>query len=119
MEKVVGFGGFVLRSAQPEVLAQWYRDMLGIDLVRTSADQQPWMTEGGAVVFAPFARDISYFAADKAFMLNFKVRDLAAIVAQLETAGVEVNSLPEMPGIGKFAHLTDPEGTPIELWEPA
>ena len=119
MEKVVGFGGFFLRSAQPEVLARWYRDMLGIDLVLTSADQQPWMTEGGAVVLAPFAQDIYYLAADKAFMLNFKVRDLAAMVAQLETAGVEVKPLPEMSGIGKFAHLTDPEGTPIELWEPA
>ncbi|MFL4469955.1 VOC family protein [Tateyamaria armeniaca] len=119
MEQVTGFGGFFFRSEQPEVLAQWYRDALGIDLVPKTADQNPWMAEGGATVFAPFSADTTYFSADKVFMLNFRVRDLAAMVAQLEAAGIEVNLLDEMPGIGKFAHLSDPEGTPIELWEPA
>lgn len=119
MEQVTGFGGFFFRSKQPEVLAQWYRDALGIDLVPTAADQTPWMAEGGATVFAPFAEDTTYFSANKAFMLNFRVRDLAAMMAQLKAAGIDVRLVEEMPGVGKFAHLEDPEGTPIELWEPA
>ena len=119
MERVQGFGGFFFRSQAPEALAAWYRDMLGIDLVPTAQDQMPWMAEGGATVFAPFASDTDYFAADKAFMLNFRVRDLDTLVAQLRAGGVEVKELDEMPGIGRFAHLADPEGTPIELWEPA
>ena len=119
MERVQGFGGFFFRSKAPEALATWYRDMLGIDLVPTAQDQVPWMAEGGATVFAPFAADTDYFAADKAFMLNFRVRDLDAMVAQLRAGKVAVKVMDEVPGIGRFAHLADPEGTPIELWEPA
>lgn len=119
MERVTGFGGFFFRANVPEELAAWYRDILGIDLVPTAEDQQPWIAEGGPTVFAPFAADTTYFSADKSFMLNFRVRDLAAMTSQLEAAGVEVKTVEEMPGIGKFAHLSDPEGTPIELWEPA
>ncbi len=118
MERVLGFGGFFFRSNAPEAMATWYRDLLGIDLVPTAQDQMPWMAEGGATVFAPFAADTDYFAADKAFMLNFRVHDLDAMVAQLRAGGVEVKVLDDMPGIGRFAHLADPEGTPIELWEP-
>lgn len=119
MERVQGFGGFFFRSAAPGELAAWYRDTLGIDLVPTDADSAPWMAEGGATVFAPFASDTDYFAADKAFMLNFRVRDIDAMVAQLEASGVTITDRSEMAGVGKFAHLSDPEGTPIELWEPA
>ncbi|WP_299688680.1 VOC family protein [uncultured Tateyamaria sp.] len=118
MERVQGFGGFFFRAEGPEALAVWYRDTLGIDLVPATADQPPWMAAGGATVFAPFAADTEYFSADKAFMLNFRVGDLDAMVAQVRAAGVEVKVLDDMPGIGRFAHLSDPEGTPIELWEP-
>jgi glyoxylase I family protein len=118
MEKVVGLGGFFFRAKQPEALAKWYRDTLGIDLVPTGADQQPWMVEAGPMVFSPFSADTTYFNAEKEFMLNFKVRDLAAMIAQLESASIKVTHKGNMPGIGTFAHLSDPEGTPIELWEP-
>ncbi|KIC52021.1 VOC family protein [Tateyamaria sp. ANG-S1] len=118
MEKVTGFGGFFFRSKDPESLAMWYRDMLGINLVPTATDQTPWMAKGGATVFAPFAADTEYFAADKAFMLNFRVPNLDKMVAQLEEAGVSVEKVGDVPEIGRFAHLADPEGTPIELWEP-
>ena len=118
MERVTGFGGFFFRAKAPEALALWYRDTLGIDLVPTAMDQQPWMAEGGMTVFAPFAADTDYFAAGQAFMLNFKVKDLDAMIAQLEAAGTPVTLKDPMPGIGRFAHLADPEGTPIELFEP-
>jgi predicted enzyme related to lactoylglutathione lyase len=77
------------------------------------------MTEAGATVFAPFAADTDYFAPDKPFMLNFRVRDLDAMIEQLERAGIDIYNRQEMEGIGRFAHLRDPEGNPIELWEPA
>ena len=118
MEKVLGFGGFFFRSERPEALATWYKDTLGIDLVPTAEDQLPWNAEGGPTVFAPFAADTTYFDAAQQFMLNFRVRDLAAMVSQLEKAGITVEVKDPMPGIGKFAHLSDPSGTPIELWEP-
>ncbi len=118
MQKVMGFGGFFFRAKDRKALALWYRDLLGIDLVPQTEEETPWIAQGGATVFAPFEQDTSYFAENKSFMLNFRVADLEAMMAQLEAAGTPVTRLDDMPGIGKFAHLTDPEGTPIELWEP-
>jgi predicted enzyme related to lactoylglutathione lyase len=51
-------------------------------------------------------------------MVNFRVRDLAAMVAQLRASGIAVKVDPESYPNGRFARLTDPEGNPIELWEP-
>ena len=118
MEKVLGFGGFFFRSGDAQSLAKWYNDHLGIDPVPTDAESLPWMAEGGPTVFAPFAADTDYFPADKSFMLNFRVADLEAMMRQLDKAGIAVKRLDDMPGIGKFAHLSDPEGNAIELWEP-
>lgn len=79
---------------------------------------KPWVTESGVTVFSPFAADTDYFAADKTFMLNFRVTDLAAMLGQLKSAGIEVSHESEMAGIGRFARIHDPEGNPVELWEP-
>lgn len=119
MEKVLGFGGLFLRAKDPQRLAAWYRDHLGIDLVPQGPDDAPWMADGGATVFAPFAEDTDYFAATSSFMINFRVANLDAMMTQLEAAGIAVTFTEEMAGVGRFAHLSDPEGTPIELWEPA
>ena len=119
MEKVLGFGGFFFRSKDPQGLASWYRDHLGIDPVPEAPGGRLWMAKGGATVFAPFDRDTDYFPADRAFMLNFRVANLEALCAQLRDAGVETRDMGEMPGIGRFAHLEDPEGNAVELWQPA
>ena len=118
MQKVLGFGGVFFRANDPKSLANWYSEHLGIDPVPTDADNSPWIAEGGPTVFAPFAADTDYFASDKSFMLNFRVADLEAMIEQLNGAGIGVTRLDDMPGIGKFAHLSDPEGNAIELWEP-
>lgn len=118
VQKVLGFGGFFFRSDDQKSLAKWYSDHLGIIPVPTDADSLPWMADGGPTVFAPFAADTDYFAADKSFMLNFRVADIEAMIGQLQQAGIDVKRLDDMPGIGKFAQLSDPEGNAIELWEP-
>jgi predicted enzyme related to lactoylglutathione lyase len=70
-------------------------------------------------VFAPFSRDTAYFGrSQQAWMVNFRVRDLDAMVAQLRGAGVEVSDPEPQEGVGRFARTHDPEGNPIELWEP-
>jgi catechol 2,3-dioxygenase-like lactoylglutathione lyase family enzyme len=119
-EKVLGFGGFFFRSSDPADLADWYRDHLGIDKVPGDYDAPCWRQEPGETVFAPFERLTDYFGdMEKQFMLNFRVRDLEAMVAQLERAGIQVRRDPNSPyPNGKFAWLNDPEGNPIELWEP-
>ena len=119
MPSVQGFGGFFFRARDPQALGAWYATHLGIDPVPTGPDTPPWMATGGPTVFAPFPADTSYFAGDKAFMLNFRVADLDAMIASLAAAGIETTPVQTMAGVGRFTHLSDPEGTPIELWEPA
>ena len=118
MQKVQGFGGFFFRALDPEGLANWYRDHLGIDPAPTNMDMTPWRSDAGVTVFSPFAADTDYFSSDKTFMLNFRVADLNAMIAQLTSAGIEVSDESEMEGIGRFARIHDPEGNAIELWEP-
>ena len=119
MQNVQGFGGFFFRAKDPGGLAKWYQDNLGINPAPTDMEMPPWVTESGVTVFAPFKADTDYFAADKTFMLNFRVADLDAMITQLRSADIEVSHESEMAGIGRFARIHDPEGNPIELWEPA
>ena len=120
MEKVLGFGGFFFRSKDPDALAKWYFDNLGIALVPDDYGAPSWQQDAGPTVFAPFAASTDYFGNDaKQFMLNFRVRNLDAMVAQLTSAGVAVTPDPEAYPNGRFARTHDPEGNPIELWEPA
>ena len=118
MIKVQGFGGFFFRAKDPDGLAKWYQDHLGINPAPTNMEMAPWVTESGITVFSPFHADSDYFAADKTFMLNFRVADLDAMITQLKSADIEVSHESEMEGIGRFARIHDPEGNAIELWEP-
>lgn len=53
-------------------------------------------------------------------MLNLRVKGLESLVATLEAAGVAVERRAEWEAgeYGAFARIHDPEGLPIELWEP-
>ena len=118
MQRVQGFGGFFFRAKDTEGLAKWYHHHLGINPAPKNMEMPPWVTESGVTVFGPFGADTDYFAADKTFMLNFRVADLDAMIAQLKSADIEVSHESEMEGIGRFARIHDPEGNAIELWEP-
>lgn len=119
MERMSGIGGFFFRAEDPTALAAWYETHLGIDPVPGDYDTPCWQQEGGDTVFAPFEKITEYFGnREKQFMLNFRVRDLEVMIAQLEAAGIEVKRDPESYPNGRFAWLNDPEGNPIELWEP-
>jgi len=51
-------------------------------------------------------------------MINFRVRDLEKMAAQLRERGIAVDVDPEVYPNGRFARLSDPEGNPIQLWQP-
>jgi predicted enzyme related to lactoylglutathione lyase len=92
---------------------------LGIDPTPADYGQEPWSQEAGPTVLAPFPEDSEYFGnAQKHWMINFRVGNLDAMVAQLRAANIEVKIDPEAYPNGRFARLHDPEGNPIELWEP-
>ena len=113
---VTGIGGFFFRAQDPEALRAWYVEHLGVG----SVPHGSWETQAGPSVFAPFSADTDYFAADHQWMLNLRVDDLDRLCAKLRTAGIEVMTDPEwnVPGVGRFARIHDPEGNPIELWQP-
>ena len=117
MEHVEGIGGTFLRAADPAALGAWYRECLGLD-----ADEHGlWQPAPGPSVFATFAPDTDYFGSPtQQTMLNFRVRDLDAMLAQLRAMGADVvDDVQELEGVGRFGWVTDPEGNRIELWRPA
>jgi predicted enzyme related to lactoylglutathione lyase len=119
MERVNGIGGLFFRAQDPAGLADWYQSHLGLPKTAETYEEGSWWQERGPTVFAPFPSDTEYFVESKQWMVNFRVDDMDAMVAQLAAAGIEVDVAPEAFPNGRFAHLTDPEGNRIELWEPA
>lgn len=124
MMPVQGIGGLFFRARDPEALGAWYREHLGVGAGCSAdgegGDEWTWQVSAGPVVFAPFPADSDYFAADRQYMLNLRVTDIAGLLDKLRAAGVEVITKPEWddPQTGRFARIHDPEGNPIELWEP-
>ncbi len=118
-ERVLGIGGLFFRSNDPKGLAGWYQAHLGIDPVPTDYSHKSWQQAAGPTAFSPFPMHSNYFGSQQqAWMVNFRVRNLEAMVAQLRKANIEVKVDPENYPNGRFARLQDPEGNPIELWEP-
>jgi catechol 2,3-dioxygenase-like lactoylglutathione lyase family enzyme len=118
-QRVTGIGGFFFRAEDPAALSRWYLDHLGIDPVPADYGERSWSQEAGPTVFAPFPKDTDYFGnTGKQWMINLRVADLEAMAAQLRAAGIEVKIDPEIYPNGRFARLYDPEGNPIELWQP-
>ncbi len=115
MERVTGIGGIFFKSEDPAKLSAWYREHLGIT------------PDGGVVVFSgegmtvwsPFAKSTTYFAPSQApFMINYRVTNLDAMLAQLRAAGVKVDDKVDDSEYGRFGWAMDPEGNRFELWQP-
>lgn len=113
---VTGIGGLFFRARDPQALAAWYAEHLGVG----GGEMGVWDQQAGPTVFSPFDVDTDYFPAEKQWMLNLRVDGLDALKTRLEAAGIEVITKPEWdaPGVGRFARLVDPEGNQVELWEP-
>jgi predicted enzyme related to lactoylglutathione lyase len=126
MKRVIGIGGIFFKATDPEKLAAWYKKHLGLDVedsggVRfqegAGADLQP--KRQSHIVWSPFEADTEYFKpSEKPFMLNYRVHDLDALLAQLRSEGVDVDPKTEKSEFGYFGWIMDPEGNRIELWEP-
>ena len=120
MEKVAGIGGLFFRAHDPKALGNWYQQHLGISLTPTSQGGTVWQQEAGPTSFTPLPETTKYFGdPQKVWMINFRVHDMDKMVAQLRAAGIEVKDPESYANVGRFARLHDPEGNPIELWQPA
>ena len=93
---------------------------LGVQPPPETYEEPEWRQEAGPTVFAAFAESSEHFGrAEQRRSINFRVRDLDAMVAQLRGAGIDVEVEPEVCPNGRFAALADPEGNTVQLWEPS
>ena len=124
MAKVTGIGGIFFKVAGDKTaLAEWYRDNLGLELEPWGGAILRWPADtaedGGLTVWSVADADTKWFSpSGSSFMINYRVDDLDALIAQLKSSGVEIHSGPESHENGKFAWIIDPDGNKVELWEP-
>lgn len=122
MAKILGLGGLFFKSADPAATREWYSRVLGIASEEWGTVFTPDAAAahpGAGTVFAPFGSGTDYFEPSaKEFMFNLMVDDLDGMLARCAEHGVEpVKTFPDEAN-GRFAHIMDPEGRKIELWEP-
>lgn len=117
MERVTGIGGYFFASEDPDSLNQWYDRHLGVRLAGQSYQEGSWWQDEGPTVFGAEPRNGNFGSPGKFWRINFRVRSLEAMVAQLRNAGIDVTIDPEIYPNGRFAYLNDPEGNSIELWQ--
>lgn len=123
MAKVIGVGGVFFKSPDWPALRNWYHDVLGIAFedwggVFFTPDMLA-DASGPGTVFTGFAQDTDYFEpSTKDYMFNLMVDDLDGMLARCKTHGVEPVKLMRGEFNGHFAHIVDPEGRTIELWQP-
>jgi glyoxylase I family protein len=116
--KVTGIGGVFFRAKDPEALKDWYQKNLGV--FGMNDKYEPWEQQKGPTIFLPFAADTDYFGSKtQQFMINFRVNDIDGLLKGLKANKVKiVKEVEKQEGVGRFAHIQDPEGNRIELWEP-
>lgn len=123
MAKVTGIGGVFFLAKDPKALAAWYEKHLGMRLADFGGAILKWpddkAEDKGLTVWCVAERSSTWFAPSASpFMINYRVDDLDALLAQLKAAGVEIVQGPESHENGKFAWIMDPDHNKVELWEP-
>ena len=123
MKKVTGIGGVFFKCKDPKAMNEWYKTHLGIDVSDYGANFE-WRelddpTKKGSTAWNTFSETTKYFEpSTKDFMINYRVADLEALVAELKKEGVTIVDKIESYDYGKFVHIIDVEGNKVQLWEP-
>lgn len=122
MKRVTSIGGIFFKCNDPKAQREWYANHLGltVDDYGTSFEwrKSDRPEEKGFSVWSTFKNDTDYFQpSQKDFMVNFRVEDLEALLEVLKKEGVQQVGEMQVFEYGKFAHIMDPEGNKIELWE--
>ena len=118
---VTGLGGVFVKSKDPKALAQWYREVLGLDVASWGGAAIPFDAPGHPpkVSWTAFPASSDYMSpSTREFMINFAVDDMDAIIARVTAKGVQILKRDDDDTFGRFAWIQDPDGTKIELWQP-
>jgi len=122
--RVTGIGGIFFTSKNPAELRDWYKQNLGMDTNEYGCNFE-WRENDdpekiGSTVWSPFKEGTSYFQpSTREFMINFRVEHLDELLIELEAVGVKLLKPVESYDYGRFAHIMDPDGNKLELWEAA
>lgn len=125
---VAGIGGTFIYSTDPEKLATWYKEHLGIPFVemqeydarfyafqfRELDNRDQVRSTTWSINRAKSRPDMK--PDDRVFTINYRVYDMASLIEKLKAANIEVKGPEDYPE-GKFAWIKDLDGNPIELWE--
>lgn len=121
--KVTGIGGIFFKCDDPDSTRQWYADHLGLkvnpygSLFESRDTHDP--EKRTFLQWSTFSQNSTYMEpSTKDFMINYRVKNMEALLAQLKVAGVQIIGEVQEFEYGKFAHIMDPEGNKLELWEP-
>jgi catechol 2,3-dioxygenase-like lactoylglutathione lyase family enzyme len=120
--RITGVGGVFIKSKDPKALARWYRDVLGLPLEAWGGAILKYDAPGHPPVLTwnAFPSTTGYMnPSTREFMIDFAVDDLDAFLARLQDKGVSVLKREDDGATGRFAWILDPDGTKIELWQPA
>lgn len=123
LKRVTGIGGIFFKCKDPVKVRAWYQEHLGLQMNQYGSvfewRQGADTLKKGFTQWSPFNEKTSYFEPSaKDFMINYRVENLAGLVAQLKKEGVAILDKVETVDYGKFVHIMDIEGNKIELWEP-
>lgn len=120
MAKITGLGGVFVKARDPKALRAWYADVLGLTIDEWGGAQLWNDGPRNYGVWSAFDAGTKYFApSDKAFMINFRVDDADGMIARAKEKGAQVLDRGEDTPDGKFRYVVDPEGTLLELFQPA
>ena len=120
MRRVTGIGGIFFRAKDPAAMHAWYKRHLGIDVQEWGGAALAWADDpaaGNGMTVWSVGRE-GFGPGDKAFMVNYRVDDLGALLQALRDEGCEVLDETEDSEFGKFGWVIDPEGNKVELWQP-
>ena len=124
MKRVTGIGGVFFKANDAPALQAWYKRHLGIDVQAWGGTAFSWADAdgkptSGSTIWSVSGQQSDQFAPSKsAFMINYRVDDLYALVAALKAEGCSVLDKVDDSEYGKFAWVIDPEGNKVELWQP-
>ena len=119
MRRVTGIGGIFIKARDPEALREWYRKHLGLDIQEWGGLSLRWDDPNGVTVWSIMPATSDYFQPSTApFMVNYRVENLAELLALLRSEGCDVDEKTDTSEFGKFGWVMDPEGNRVELWEP-
>ncbi|MCO4824777.1 MAG: VOC family protein [Amylibacter sp.] len=115
-QKKLGLAFVELRVEEPEALAAFYCDVLGMDVRSRGADfvRVGYWGEDADVVLRRGAAGVQS-RADRYWKIGITLPNVDMAVAQLRGRGVEVSEPKQFQDIGYMSHLADPAGYQIEL----